>query len=124
MQVRGNIGSDIRVVARKDGSGNFFSFRLAETTGREQYKQTTWYEVTAFIKEDDAAQLHKGARVTINGTVHAQAYLKHDGTPGVALALTTGFVKVEPPRPRAAGAQAEDAADAAAERDYDAFAQA
>lgn len=113
MQVRGNIGSDIRAVAKKDGSGNFFSFRLAETTGREQYKQTTWYDVTAFIKDEDAARLHKGARVTVTGTVHAQAYLKNDGTPGVSLALTTGFVKLE-----SHAGRSERDADGAAERDY------
>jgi single-stranded DNA-binding protein len=125
MQVTGNIGSVIRAIPKKDQSGVFYGFSLAETTGRDQHKKTTWYEVTAFISPEVAGQLGKGVRITVAGTVRAEAFMRNDNTPGARLALTTGFVKVEPRKERdeqaaqATSQPAPEARDPAEEREYD-----
>jgi single-stranded DNA-binding protein len=91
--ILGNIGTVPERKVTKSGHA-FYAFRLAESYGKAERRQTTWYDIQAYVDEEAALLLTKGKFVKINGRLLMDTFLRKDGTPGASLTLITG--KVEP----------------------------
>ena len=91
MQVTGNIGRAPEKKTTKAGKV-YYQFSLAENTGKDESKQTTWYQVQAFVSEAEGEALNKGQFVTVNGRLLADAYMNKDNQPAVGLTIQTGKV--------------------------------
>jgi single-stranded DNA-binding protein len=112
MQVIGNIGTPVEKSISKNGR-EYFKFRLAENHNSkpktdaaaeggaaapapsDQPKvDATWYYVNAFIPEEVADMLGKGAFVSVTGRLEASPYMNKENQPAVRLTIMAG--KVEP----------------------------
>ncbi|MBC8740397.1 hypothetical protein F6X40_27450 [Paraburkholderia sp. UCT31] len=77
--VRGNLLADAEFKQARNGGRPYARFTLLEHTGRGQFRTTTAYEVTAFIKEEKVAPLKKGAYVETFGTQDIRKILDDAG---------------------------------------------
>ena len=59
-------------------------FSVATTSGKDDKKKTTWFEVKVFgqLAENVANSLNKGDNVIIHGRMETDEYTKKDGTQG------------------------------------------
>lgn len=98
MIVNGNIAD---VVVRRVGKNGkpYFTFRLAENQGKDEMRTTTWYDVIAFIPDEDGDLLSKSQYVRVIGKLEPKLYTKRDQTQGVALSVTAYKVELPPPLP-------------------------
>lgn len=92
MVVIGNVGSALAKIKRRDGSGEFYSFRLAENLGKGDNRKATWWSVTANISELDADMLTIGMTVKLKGRAEAHPFARLDGTLGSELRVSTNQV--------------------------------
>lgn len=92
MQVYGNIAVNLEKKTSRNNT-EYFTFRLAENTGKAESRQTTWYDVVAFINPLEAELLGKGQFVKVTGRVQAKVYQKRDGTHAAALELVAWDVE-------------------------------
>lgn len=95
MEVFGNIGTVVEKKTAKSGK-EFWVFRLAENSGKEENRSTTWYDVNAFIDELSADLLGKGMFVKVRGRLDVKAYMKKDGTPGASATVLAYSVEPVP----------------------------
>jgi single-stranded DNA-binding protein len=86
VQVYGNIATNLERKSSKNGT-EYFVCRLAENTGKGEARQTTWYDVIAFINPLEAELLGKGQFVKVTGRIQAKVYQKRDGAYAAALEL-------------------------------------
>jgi single-stranded DNA-binding protein len=94
MLVKANIGSTVEKKTSKAGKP-YAQFRAAENFGKEDNRTTTWFNVMAFIDEDQQDMLGKGDFVEIEGRLVSEAYPKKDGS-GMAVSNTIMAFRVEP----------------------------
>lgn len=119
MQVIGNIGTPLEKAISKNGR-EYFKFRLAENHNPKPRPETagqdvsggapvapkvdpTWFFVNAFIPEQVADMLGKGAFVTVTGRLEASPYINKENQPAVRLTILAGKVEpIERKRPESA----------------------
>jgi len=72
------IGNIATALEERTGTGGkpYYSFRLAENSGKGENRRTTWYDVRAQIPALEAALLSKGQAVRIRGRIDPQAFLR------------------------------------------------
>lgn len=95
MIVHGNIASDLNRLVSAGSNKVRYEFRLAENHGKDENRRVTWYNIVAFISDQDAELLTKGMWVTVIGEIRAEAYKAKDEaqTLKASLRITTGSVK-------------------------------
>ena len=86
MQVVGFIGSVVQE-RRTKAQRCFFCFRLAEHFGRAPNRETVWFDVAAFISEQEGDALALGQRVRVEGKLVPSTYLRRDGTSAISLKI-------------------------------------
>ena len=86
-EIIGNIATPLE--KRTGASGKtYYSFRLAENSGKGENRRTTWYDVRAHIEDLEAELLVRGQAVRIRGRIEAQAFLRRKELGGVAMPRT------------------------------------
>lgn len=81
MIVVGNIATTLTPKTATTSGRKYYEFRLAESYGRrdDENRQTVWYTVRFFAKDDLSADLlSKGQLVEVKGKLDARAYKRKD----------------------------------------------
>lgn len=90
----GNVGRDADQL-RYSGNGlAILKFTLADTSGKDDTKKTSWFDVVVFgDKAEACAELvKKGDRLMIVGRIQVEDYEKKDGTKGRSVSLVADEV--------------------------------
>lgn len=96
MQFFGNLSADAQTKFAKTSGKQYQEFTVIENQGREPNRTKTAYRVRAFnLSEAVAAQLTKGRRVSVKGTLTAEPWMGQDNSPRATLQVVTGLVEIQ-----------------------------
>lgn len=87
-EIIGNIATEPERRTAQGSQEPYFTFRLAENSGRGDSRRTTWYDVRAKIDDIKASELNSGDLVRIRGRVEPQAFLRKRALAGVPVPET------------------------------------
>ena len=79
--VIGNVGRDPEMRFSNGGMA-ILKFSVADTTGKDEKKKTSWHDIVVFGEQAQNVVEHvkKGSRVVVVGRLSAETYEKKDGT--------------------------------------------
>jgi len=75
-EIIGNLATGPEPRESQGSKEKYFTFRLAENSGKGDSRRTTWYDVRAKLKDTEADLLSTGHLVRIRGRLEPQAYIK------------------------------------------------
>lgn len=78
-----NIATTLETRNAKGSGDEYFTFRVAENSGKGDGRRTTWYDVRAKIPQVEADLLASGQLVKIRGRLEGQAFIKKKALEGV-----------------------------------------
>lgn len=93
--INGNIGQPPEIRYTPSGMA-VLEFTVASTSGKDDKKKTSWFNVVAFSKlaENVAGSVSKGDSVIVFGRMEQDEYTKKDGTKGKSTKVVADEVGV------------------------------
>lgn len=87
-EIIGNIATQPEKRTAQGSGDDYFTFRLAENTGRGDNRRATWFDVRAKLSQEQADLLVVGQLVCVTGRVEPSSYVKKKALEGVPVPQT------------------------------------